>query len=166
MGLRGRPPKPTKLKILTGSHNLPDDAADEPQPLAGAPACPKWITGEARKLWKHIVHVMGATGVLTQAELSKMEALCRAYARWRKAEEEIDASSEVIKDPDGKLIENPWLHVASAWLDKFDRLGSALGLDPVMRTRLRVGGTRRKGVAQRDRTKGPPPPPPSPGTAG
>ena len=58
MAGRGRPPKPTALKILEGNRGKRALNTDEPKPKSGAPKCPSFLSPEAKKEWRRIVRAL------------------------------------------------------------------------------------------------------------
>ena len=91
MGRRGPAPQPTVLRMMRGNPGHRPVNQDEPKPPAvkpdsGLAQCPKWLTGEARNLWKRIAPDAIASGLLTVVDLPAFEALCLSYARWRELE--------------------------------------------------------------------------------
>lgn len=120
----GRPPKPTALKILTGSarHDPQRINHDEPKPALGARP-PAFLprTGPARAAWRRLAPVLTRTRVLTEADADALALACLALAEYLEARE------------DGA----GWRRADAAW----KRYGAALGwfgLNPSARARIHV----------------------------
>src|SRR3972149_691016 len=96
MGRRGYAPQPTKLKVLRGNPGRRRLNEREPQPQAGAPPCPDWLSAEAQAAWKELAPELGACGVLTRVDGHALARYCWAWAEWRKVAE--------------WLQDNPWLY--------------------------------------------------------
>jgi P27 family predicted phage terminase small subunit len=97
----GRPPTPTKLKILRGNpgkHPLPKG---EPQPRVEAPPRPAWIVGAARAEWESIVPELVRLGLLTRVDKMALAGYCQASA-------ELEEATRIL-NRDGRLIETPAL---------------------------------------------------------
>lgn len=91
MGRRGPAPQPTALRILRGNPGQRAINHAEPKPEQVAAnsklaLCPKWLTGNARELWKRVAPGAIAAGLLTVVDIPAFEALCVSYSRWRELE--------------------------------------------------------------------------------
>ncbi len=84
MGLRGPAPKPAALRVLEGTTRR-DRMRREPSPTRGAPACPKWLTPEARAVWRQIVPDLAAIGLLCRVDLGVLAVYCSALADYQAA---------------------------------------------------------------------------------
>lgn len=91
--MAGRPRKPTKLHVLTGTR-VRQDRSREPQLPEGTPKRPAWLAGEAVELWEEVVASLGAARVLSPAHRPALARLAQAWRRWREAEAAIDAAQE------------------------------------------------------------------------
>jgi hypothetical protein len=67
---RGRKPKPTQLKLVTGNPGERTSPKGEPDP-GGKPIKPKWLKGRGATLWNEVV---GFAFWLTQADSYKLAA--------------------------------------------------------------------------------------------
>ena len=85
----GRPRKPTALHVIQGTARPDRINKREPQPPAGAPECPTWLTVEAQDEWRRISGELIALGILTIVDRAALAAYCQSWARWREAEEHI-----------------------------------------------------------------------------
>jgi phage terminase small subunit len=54
MAGRGRPPKPTALKVLEGNPGKRPLNQNEPKPEKKAPNCPSWLLPDAKKEWRRL----------------------------------------------------------------------------------------------------------------
>lgn len=54
----------------------------EPQPVSGLPRAPKWLKGEARKMWRFVLQSMGHTGVITQIDGPALAIFCREWQNY------------------------------------------------------------------------------------
>lgn len=136
----GRPPKPTRLKLLTGNPGKRPLNAKEPkfEPLAAVPPCPTQLLGEiGRQTWDHYAPQLVTTGVLTSADIHVLVTFCDAWERWVECSTDVRANGSVLES-EGKLIRNPAsVALSDAW--KVVRECSALlGLDPSSRSKLAV----------------------------
>ncbi len=67
-----------------------------------------------------------------------MAAYCQAWGDWIEARRVIKQSSTIIKDPDGGLMLNPYLKVATVAAKQMHEFLVEFGMSPSSRTRLSV----------------------------
>jgi len=81
----GRPAKPTALKRLSGNpgHRALNEAEPRFTPHSGY--CPRWLSDEAKEVWRRLAPELIACGLLTVVDGMALEALCESYAQWRRA---------------------------------------------------------------------------------
>jgi len=143
MGRRGPAPTPTALKKLRGNPGRRPLNKHEPQPDPAVPECPDWIDDIAKAHWRHIVPQLHAMGVLARIDQDALAAYCKAYARWRNAEEFIQHKGEVytIKDDNGRVRyvqQWPQVSIAQQMYKTILRLQQEFGLTPSSRSRINV----------------------------
>jgi phage terminase small subunit len=80
MGLRGPPPKPTRIRVLEGNRSRRPLPANEPQYPAGTPDRPSGMTAGGRKIWDTLVSEMAASGVLRPVDALALAQLCEDQA--------------------------------------------------------------------------------------
>lgn len=150
----GRTPKPTNLKRLLGNPGKRPLNDREPQPRAVAPHAPKWLTGEARALWKRLVPELKALGLLTVVDGAALAACCQAWEEFVECTAQLKAEGRVVREPvrlkvinakglpeeiaGEKLKAHPAVKLQR---DAFARVKSFLGefgLTPASRTRVRA----------------------------
>src|SRR5205085_7950964 len=78
--MRGRRPKPTRLKMLTGNPGKRPLNQDEPKPEASIPDCPPELSPAARQEWDRLAAELGALRMLTNLDRAALAAYCTAYA--------------------------------------------------------------------------------------
>jgi P27 family predicted phage terminase small subunit len=149
--LSGRPPVPTAILEARGSRKVKGRAAaGEPRPPVKAPPCPRWLSKEAKGEWRRVAKVLVAMRVLTEGDRAVLAGYCQAWAEFRQADEMIQKTGLLIKDPEkGTLRRNPLLMVRSQAHDRMTKDAAQLGLTPAARTRVREieeakGGTNAK----------------------
>lgn len=147
--MRGRKPKPTKLKILQGNPgrrrlNTREPAVDELQS-----DCPDFLGTQSRKEWDRIKAVFLEHKILTESDRSALIAYCSAWGRWIEAEEQIKKSGMLIKAPSGYPIHNPWLAISNKAFDQMMKLMVEFGLTPSSRSKIQtVGPEEKSGVEE------------------
>lgn len=136
----GRPPKPTKLKELTGNPGKRALNKAEPKPMAKRPPCPAHIQGEARKEWNRITKQLLELGVLTQVDRAALAAYCQCWERWVQAETEMrsEAFRMITTTDNGYPVVSPWLNVANAAMKQMLRFLTEFGMTPSSRSRVTV----------------------------
>lgn len=134
--MRGRPRKPTALKLIEGNPGRRPIAAREPAPVGKVGECPAHLKGTARQHWFRLAAMLSA--VATAWDADALAAYCAAYGRWVEAEEHMTANGTVVKSPNGYPIQNPYLAIANKAMEQMDRYGSKFGMTPADRTRVRV----------------------------
>src|ERR1035437_10901768 len=78
--MKGRKPKPTHLKLVTGNAGRRPLNMDEPKPPRGRPSAPAHISDKARETWGYVSGLLDDMGVLTRADALALEGLCEVYA--------------------------------------------------------------------------------------
>jgi P27 family predicted phage terminase small subunit len=159
---RGRPPKPTKLKLLTGNPGKRPLNASEPKPAAVVPKCPAWLDAEAKQKWKQVAPQLARLGLLTVVDGDALAAYCQAWAEFRQATEVLQQEGRVVRvggllaeDDDGQ---EAWIgyqlqpHPAvaqqrSAW-QAIKSFAALFGLDPSSRSKLHVAGQEHDELAE------------------
>jgi P27 family predicted phage terminase small subunit len=134
--MRGRRPKPTRLKMLTGNPGKRPLNGDEPRPEAAIPECPPELGPVARKEWDRLVGELCALRMLTNLDRAALAAYCGAYALWAEATEAIQKYGAMIKSPQGFPIQSPYLAIANRQAEIMMRIASEFGFTPASRSRI------------------------------
>lgn len=134
----GRPPTPTRLKILRGNPGKRALNPREPKPKRGLPPCPKHLQGEARREWRRMGKQLDQLGILTSIDKSAFAGYCVQWARWVEAEEEVRKTSAIVKAPSGYPMVNPWLTIAGAAYDRMIKVLTEFGMSAASRSRIAV----------------------------
>lgn len=142
----GRKPKPTALKVVQGNAGKRALPKNEPAPeaLAEVPEPAEWMGEIAAGIWRSVAPWLVATKIMAATDLHNLEAFCMAYQRWREAQDDIDMNGLVVPGARGGVVKNPACTVANESLRQVATFGSALGLDPAARARLKPAGTGEK----------------------
>lgn len=147
--MRGRKPKPTSLKVVTGNPGKRALNEREPRPPATLPACPSHLSAEAKTEWKRLAMILYNIGILTEVDRTALAAYCQAYGRWVEAEQKLKETPVLLKTPSGYVQQSPWLSISNKQLELMAKFMSELGLTPASRTRL--VGDLNAGKSQADR---------------
>lgn len=140
---RGRPPKPTALKILQGGDTRKSRRKNEPKPEVGIPACPDYLDGYARAEWESVSPILATLRVLTIADRGALEMLCRAYAEYREARATValQGSTYETSNPETgvTLIKaHPAVNQANDAWRRYRAALSDFGLTPSSRAKIAV----------------------------
>jgi P27 family predicted phage terminase small subunit len=137
----GRPPKPTALKVIQGNAGKRKLNKNEPSPdaLVVVPEPPEWFGPIAVAAWQQVAPWLIEAKILTGTDLHNLEAFCMAYQRWREAQDDITKNGIIVMGAKQE-IKNPACTVANETMRQMATFGSALGLDPAARARLKPGG--------------------------
>ena len=138
MSHRGRPRKPTALKILEGNPGKRPLNKKEPKPKKGVPSCPAWLMPDAKKEWKRLSPELEAMGLLSRIDMAAFAGYCQAYARWKEAEEFISKHGSILKTASGYIQQIPQVSIAQQNLKQMRSFCSELGLTPSARSRLNI----------------------------
>src|SRR4051812_19129206 len=103
--MKGRKRKPNSLKKLQGNAGRRPLPA-EPKMRAGAPSCPRHLSGEARVEWERIVPELRHADLLKHCDRAALAAYCACYGRWCQAEEVIEEKG-MLYDANGLMKVNP-----------------------------------------------------------
>lgn len=133
----GRPPKPTRLKILSGNPGKRPLNDQEPRPAAGAPEPPDFLTGIALSKWHDLAPQLEAMGLLTRVDGDALAAYCLAW-------QELAEATVLLKDgrtvfgSEGSLKAHPAIAMQRSALQALRQFASLFGLSPSDRSRLKV----------------------------
>ncbi len=134
--MRGRRPKPTRLKLLTGNPGKRPLNADEPKPEAATPECPVELGPVARREWDRMAAELAPLRILTQLDRAALAAYCGAYAMWAEATESIQKYGTMVKSPTGYPVQSPYVSIANRQAEIMMRIASEFGFTPASRSRI------------------------------
>jgi P27 family predicted phage terminase small subunit len=134
--MRGRRPKPTRLKVLTGNPGKRPLNMDEPRPERAIPECPPELGPVAQREWSRLVGELTALGLLTNLDRAALAAYCFAYGLWAEATEAIQKYGAMVKSPTGYPIQSPYVSIANRQTEIMMRIASEFGFTPASRSRI------------------------------
>ncbi len=145
--MRGRKPKPTYLKMVTGNPGRRPLNQNEIQPPRRklVPKPPAHLLPEAKAEWKRLAPALSLLGILSDLDHSPFAAYCQSYARWIQAERmlsglaEQDASGRdalLVKTRAGGVTVNPAVWIARNAANDMVRYAAEFGFTPSSRTRV------------------------------
>lgn len=136
--MRGRRPKPTYLKVITGNPGKRPLNTREPKPAAALPTCPAHLCPSAKAEWKRLAHLLHDIGLLSKLDRTILAGYCQSYGRWVEAEKKLMDSPAILKMPSGYVQQNPWLTIANKQLELMHRYMVELGLTPAARSKVEI----------------------------
>ncbi len=134
--MRGRTPKPTRLKILTGNPGKRPLNTSEPEPEPAIPECPAELGPVARREWDRLTGELSKLKLLTNLDRAALAAYCGAYALWAEATEAIQKFGTMVKSPSGYPIQSPYVSIANRQAEIMMRISSEFGFTPASRSRI------------------------------
>lgn len=140
--MRGRKPKPTRLKVLEGNPGRRPLNTQEPTPAPLALAPPPEIQQNPRALdeWHRIVPLLLSARMVTDVDRNALVAACHQWALYMEATEKLATTGMLVKAPSGYPLQNPYLGIASKALHHCQRLWVELGCTPSARSRVTATG--------------------------
>ena len=136
--MRGRKPKPTKLKLIEGNPGRRPINGAEPKPPGDVPTCPAHLGPSAKAEWKRLARDLNSIGLLTMVDRAALAVYCQSWGRWVEAERKLQQTPLLLKTPSGYVQHSPWLTIANKERELMARYMAELGLTPSSRTRLAV----------------------------
>ena len=134
--MRGRRPKPTRMKVLTGNPGKRPLNATEPQPEPVVPDCPAELGPSARREWDRLVTQLAPLRILTPLDRAALAAYCGAYGLWAEATEAIQKYGVMVKSPTGFPMQSPYVAIANRQAEIMMRIASEFGFTPASRSRI------------------------------
>jgi P27 family predicted phage terminase small subunit len=142
MTLRGRPPKPTALKVLEGNPGKRPLNEREPKPLTVEPDMPSYLDREAQREWKRLVPILLRMRVLTEADGVALANLCQAYSTMVQAQKLMSNAAKgrrsplLVKTRAGYQYQSPLLGIINGQMEIIARHLREFGLTPASRSRV------------------------------
>ena len=107
---RGRPPKPTHLRIIEGNPGKRRLPATEPKQPPAKPRAPDEIGPRAAKVWRFLIPKLDELGIISPIDRYTLRTLCEAVARYEEATEMIIATGLLVAGRrKGEAVRNPLL---------------------------------------------------------
>jgi P27 family predicted phage terminase small subunit len=149
MGLRGPAPTPRRLLELRGSPRATRDLP-QPSPHAKRPPVPKWLKGEAKKIYLTVSGRLHLLGILAITDQNALARYAKRYALWLNLEAFIDEHGTTyvarakprVGEEEGApvgLKTYPQARLSFALDEQLLRLEREFGMSPASRVRLSAG---------------------------
>lgn len=134
--MRGRPPKPSRIKALTGNPGKRPLNAHEPRPVPALPECPPELSPFARQEWSRLGVELSKLNLITHLDRGALAAYCAAYGFWAEAMLQIQKFGTMVKSPTGYPMQSPYLAIANRQAEIMLRVASEFGFTPASRSRI------------------------------
>jgi P27 family predicted phage terminase small subunit len=148
--LRGRKPKPTKLKILAGTRPARINQ-NEPTPAPTRPEIPEHLDALARAEWERLCPILERMGVLTEADGAALTVYCECYSKWLRARGDIQKRGLLIEvartvtskrgatiETTGQVKANPAVMIEIQMARLMKEILVEFGCTPSSRSRVKV----------------------------
>ena len=145
--MRGRKPKPTRIKKLHGNPGRRPLNTAEAMPEPAIPSPPAFLSEDAKLEWNRVSEQLFRLGLLSHLDRSTLAAYCQAFSRWKQAEDAIAELAKrdqlsgglMIKTSNGNLIQNPLVGTANKAMSEMMRYAVEFGMTPSARARVEAG---------------------------
>ena len=140
---RGRKPKPTAVKEMSGTFEKNPKRRNTKEPTAppGAPECPDHLNDLAKVEWWYMSSVLDEMGLLSRADRAALEIYCQTFAQWREACDMVAKHGAVIQMKTKAGVQpkrNPFDLIRERTGQTCARLLAEFGLTPSSRSRVHV----------------------------
>jgi len=156
--MRGRKPKPTKLKELEGNPGRRALPTDEPQTVPGLPPCPEFLDEDAKSVWQVTGKYLADAGILGQQDALSFAFYCIVVTMAVEAYQRIKAEGALLNPPSenldqmmlgegakrrevdpGRKQRNPQLEILNKCIEQILKFSAEFGLTPSSRSRIHAG---------------------------
>ena len=137
--MKGRPPRPPHLRLVTGNvGHRKKDSRTTPKVASELPDPPRWLSKEARAQWDTLAPTLHSAGLLTRLDAVLFGSYCATMARWIEAEQHLNTEGTTYVTPSGFTRPSVWFKISSNLSQQLLKLGEHYGLTPASRQRLKV----------------------------
>jgi P27 family predicted phage terminase small subunit len=145
--MRGRKPKPTALKKLAGNPGHRRLNAHEARIPASLPSCPTHLSREAKTEWRRVVPLLFEYGLMTAVDRGPFAVCCQAWARWVKAEQQVNKRGMTSLSAHGTEMVSPYVRIARAAYMDYVKVAAEFGMTPASRSRATALGAEQMSLA-------------------
>jgi P27 family predicted phage terminase small subunit len=160
--MRGRKPKPTSIKLVTGNPGHRPPPTDEPKPAARIPKCPSHLDAEAKREWRRMARELDDLGILTSIDKAIFAVYCESWSLSKQIEKSLQkegmiirAKTREIEHPDGTIVRtggvpmvNPRYKLKMMAVEKMMKALIEMGMSPSSRGRVTVARKKSDDQAQ------------------
>lgn len=141
--MRGRKPKPTRLKVVSGNPGKRPLNTNEPKPTAYLSTAPDWFDEMQTQYWDDAIESAprGLLGTMDRELLSVWVCASVMHRRATEAQTKLDAGKSapmLTKTPGGMPIQSPYIGIINKQAVIMLKAASEMGFTPSSRSRLSV----------------------------
>jgi P27 family predicted phage terminase small subunit len=144
--MRGRKPKPSHLKLVTGNPGKRPVNDFEAAPQRDLPLPPTELNDDAKVEWGRVSGELYRVGLLSAVDRATLAAYCQAYGRWMQAERVLGAMAKkdsetlglMVTSAKGNPIQNPLIGVANKAMADMAHYAIEFGMTPSARSRIKA----------------------------
>lgn len=137
--MKGRKPKPSKLKILAGNPGKRKLNKNEPIPSGNLNSPPEWMSKEQKESWETAI-CHAPPGLLKKLDGSALAVFIVAEDLHRQACEAVQKFGMITKSPvKGDPVQNPYLPIINKQAQIMMKAAAELGFTPSSRSRVTLG---------------------------
>jgi P27 family predicted phage terminase small subunit len=146
--MRGRKPKPTRLRETEGNTGRRRLNRSEPEFVSADPVeVPEWLSEGAKAEWRRVAPHLARLGLLSVVDMAALAGYCLCYARLVEAEAFIaeHGMTATLRDDKGNIkavSPVPQVGIALKMLDKIRQFAAEFGFTPSARGRLEISKAR------------------------
>lgn len=134
MGKRGPARTPQRILEARGSW-LAKERAGSPEPIAGMPECPDWLTGEGRAEWDRQVQDLWARKLIAKTYRPALAMFCEAWGEYVDAVKWIEENGPTYESKMGTSL-HPMVTIKAKAFERAYKLGQQFGFSPASQSSL------------------------------
>ena len=145
---RGRPSKPTQLKVLQGTFrkDRDDHGASSAKPV-GVPKCPAWLSKQAKKYWKEVGPELAKSGLISTLDGAAFATLCDSVGLYEEVTRKIESLEDLADTtPNGMGIQSVCFQIRNKLIEQIRALSSDFGLTPVSAGKIKAPEQKQLGL--------------------
>jgi len=138
MPRRGPKPVPTSTLVARGSWRAASRGDREWKPKVVEPPVPRYVKGEARKIWKDLAPLLVEEGVLTVVDGIVFGLLCCAIAEFHEAQRLVEKHGALATTEKGATYQHPAVGMRNKAAERASKLAGQFGLSPSSRAGMAI----------------------------
>lgn len=140
--MRGRKPKPTRIKELAGNPGKRPLNKNEPG-ASGLPECPDCLDRIGKAEWERTEPLLRGMLAIGAVDSAALAAYCSAYSDWVKASRALNKRGALtIVTEKGAEVPAPEIRIRNSALDLMRKFMTEFGMTPSSRARLAGAGAK------------------------
>lgn len=144
MGIKGRKPKPSSLRLVEGNRGKRPLNKNEAKPEIKRIDPPGFLHEYAKEEWRRVSDLLYNLGLMSEIDRGALAICCQAYARWRQAEEALAEQAKedlvnhslTIQTINKNNISNPLVGIANKAMADYGKYCTEFGMTPSARSRI------------------------------